>query len=73
MYQLEMVDQTPIFKIRNPGKSFEATHVTWRVQSPSAAELSEPRLRATGKCGSGRPPEGGPGAAGRGRLRRGEG
>ena len=61
-----------IFQTRNPPKSPEATHATWRVPSPSPAAPSGPRQRAAGDCGLERPPGDGPGAAGRGRLRRGE-
>ena len=63
----------PIFQTRNPPKSSEATHVIWRVTSPSPAAPSGPRLKAAALCGWVRPPGGGRGAAGRGRFRRGEG
>ena len=33
----------PVFQTRNPPKSSEATHVTWRVPSPSPAAPSGPR------------------------------
>ena len=62
----------PIFQTQNPPKSSEPTHVTWRVPSPSPAAPSGPRRRAAALCGCERPPGGGRGAAGRGRLRRGE-
>ena len=62
----------PIFQTRNPPKSSEATHVTWRVPSPSPEAPSGPRQRAVAPGGFHRPPGGGRGTARRGRLRRGE-
>ena len=62
----------PVFQTRNPPKSSEATHATWRVPSPSPAAPSGPRRWAAAPGGCTRPPGGGPGAARCGRLRRGK-